>query len=91
MLRPQAQPPLLGIVLRMDDVRVRAVLEELSEHMDDAEELPRALAAWLYALLARLEKPIDADTSSAVRSLYRSCARIRAKQVGCGARLAGMN
>jgi hypothetical protein len=33
---------------------------------------------WFFALLARLDKPIDGDMSSTLRSLFRSLAEIRA-------------
>eukprot|EP00466_Bigelowiella_natans_P010783 jgi/Bigna1/137577/aug1.40_g12285 len=35
--------------------------------------------AWIYSLLAHLEKPIDSEMASCLRSLYRICAEIRAE------------
>eukprot|EP01097_Dermamoeba_algensis_P011008 TRINITY_DN836_c0_g1_i4.p1 TRINITY_DN836_c0_g1~~TRINITY_DN836_c0_g1_i4.p1 ORF type:complete len:310 (-),score=78.69 TRINITY_DN836_c0_g1_i4:430-1359(-) len=34
---------------------------------------------WLFALLVRLEKPLDADSASALHSLMSSCCSLRAK------------
>ncbi len=34
------------------------------------------LAAWLYALLATIDKPLLADTAAALRALHRRCARL---------------
>jgi hypothetical protein len=40
--------------------------------------LSPVLSSWLYALLAKLEKPLHSDLASTLRSLHRSCARLRA-------------
>jgi len=42
----------------------------------------RALGPWLYALLARLEKPLTPDTGSLIRSLVLVAAEERARIVG---------
>jgi hypothetical protein len=46
--------------------------------------LPLARAQWLFALAARLEKPLHADAAAACRGLLRHCAALRAAAVGAG-------
>lgn len=37
---------------------------------------------WLYSLLSRLEKPLHADMTAAIRLLYRTCCQMRAGRGG---------
>jgi survival of motor neuron protein-interacting protein 1 len=46
--------------------------------------LPLARAQWLFALAARLEKPLHADLAAAFRGLLRHCAALRAGLGGGG-------
>jgi hypothetical protein len=39
--------------------------------------LSQAQSAWIYSLLARLEKPLHSDMTAAIRELYRCCCRVR--------------
>ena len=49
-------------------------------------------AAWLYALLSRLEEPLHQDMAAALRSLYRRCQVLRAApEPSPPACLAGLN
>jgi hypothetical protein len=45
-----------------------------------AERLSRVCAVWLFALLAKLDKPINAPVASMLRMLYRRLAAVRATQ-----------
>lgn len=47
----------------------------------DCKDLPLARAQWLFALAARLEKPLHAEHAAAFRGVLRHCAALRA---GCG-------
>ena len=40
-------------------------------------ELTPARGRWLYALLARLEKPLYRETAASIRQLYRRCCALR--------------
>ena len=40
--------------------------------------LPPSVAAWIFALLARLDKPTPPDVASALRQLLRFCCKLRA-------------
>ena len=40
-------------------------------------DLTPARGRWLYALLARLEKPLHRETSASIRQLYRRCCALR--------------
>jgi survival of motor neuron protein-interacting protein 1 len=73
-----ALPPLLSIVLHLDDVTVQALLHH---HIQWFETRPMTAqrAQWFYALLARLEKPLDPDTAASLRTLLRRSAVLRSK------------
>lgn len=43
------------------------------------EQISEAQKEWLFALLGRLEKPLDSDTASSLRSLLRRLTHERAK------------
>jgi len=60
------------------------VVKLLMHHIkwvDRSEAITAHQRLWLFALLARLEKPLDSDTSSTLRSLLRHCTYERAKLV----------
>jgi hypothetical protein len=74
------QQPSLRIIARMGDVRVRAVLEFASAWFRERDSLLcERRARWLFALLAAVELPLDADTAAALMSLYQSLKRLRAR------------
>ena len=43
--------------------------------------MTRHIGLWLYALLCKLDKPINAEVASLLRSLYRHTAEIRSRLV----------
>lgn len=60
------------------------VLAELRSRVDAVtrgEALAGELAAWLYALLAVIELPLDREACGCIRDLLRACAHIRASQL----------
>jgi hypothetical protein len=74
------QQPSMRIIARMGDVRVRAVLEFASGWFRERDSLLcERRARWLFALLAAVELPLDADTAAALMSLYQSLKRLRAR------------
>ncbi len=72
--------PLLHVVLRFDQVYTRQLLNYLIQYTE-AHTLSQPLALWLYALLARLDKPILADTAAMLKALYRRVAILRSRLV----------
>jgi len=77
------RPPTLGVLLRLDDVAVAALLERLVLWLADpppadaarARELDAGTAAWLFALMARIETPVVTGTLASVSDLARYCSR----------------
>eukprot|EP01041_Mallomonas_annulata_P002008 gene2007-3902_t len=64
--------PTPSLLMQFDQVMTQKVL---SHHVSwlERKELSVSRAAWIYALLARLEKPLYQDTAAVVRNLYRIC------------------
>ena len=70
--------PLLRTVLCMDQVTVAALLQHHVALLQPAQALEQLHAQWLFALSAALEKPAHSDVVSALRSLLRRAAVLRA-------------
>ena len=47
--------------------------------LETIREMPPEMGPWIYALLARLEKPLHPDMVATIRSLAFECSRQRAK------------
>lgn len=65
-------------VLAMDQVCVAAVLQRYIQQFHDMPSPSRAQCLWLFALTARLEKPIHADMGASMRALLRKVCALRA-------------
>jgi len=74
----EGQKPLLSMISCMPNHYVEAVLEFQVSWLRKVGWFS-SLGPWLYALLARLEKPLTPDTSSLIRSLALQAARERAR------------
>ncbi|GMF52440.1 unnamed protein product [Phytophthora fragariaefolia] len=76
-----ATPPHLRLLLQFDQVLTRRLLDYhaawLSE--EDATPLSRARAVWIYALLARLDKPVHANVAATIRQILRRCWTLRSE------------
>ncbi|XP_064606926.1 gem-associated protein 2-like isoform X2 [Liolophura sinensis] len=70
-------PPLLSIIVGMDQTSVIRVLEY---HINwfEATGFTTEQGRWFYALLASLEKPLRPEACALLRSLARHCATLRA-------------
>jgi hypothetical protein len=77
---PQNVLPVLSLLLHLDERTVNALL---SQQIRWACKRPvtHLSGAWLYGLLARLEKPLDADVCADIRQLRRRCMELRAELV----------
>ncbi|TYZ60481.1 hypothetical protein PybrP1_006925 [[Pythium] brassicae (nom. inval.)] len=72
-----ATPPHLRLLLQFDQVLTRRLLEYHAEWLEDVTALSRARAVWVYALLARLDKPVHAGVAATIRQLLRRCWHLR--------------
>ena len=70
--------PEVSLLLQLDQVAVRKVLRHLSYYVEEGwSPAAHRRAAWLYALLARLEVPLHRDDAGAVRALLRRLLAVR--------------
>lgn len=72
-----ATPPHLRLLLQFDQVLTRRLLAYHAEWLEDTPALSRARAVWIYALLARLDKPVHAVVAATIRQLLRRCWHLR--------------
>jgi hypothetical protein len=63
--------PLLGILLRLDEVQRAALLRYHISWLERVDGLSLGRAQWLFALSIVVDKPLDAQTSATFRSLLR--------------------
>ncbi|KAF5186207.1 survival motor neuron interacting protein, partial [Thalictrum thalictroides] len=75
--------PMLSTVLRMDAVSRASMLRSGIRSFESMNTLPRNECAWLYALCAVVDTPLDADTGASLRCLLRKCAQIRSEKSDC--------
>jgi survival of motor neuron protein-interacting protein 1 len=72
------RPPTTSLLLQLDQVLVRAVFHHHLHYLVEWRmDLTRDRAMWLYALLARMEKPLHREECVGVRMLLRECCRRR--------------
>lgn len=63
--------PLLGILMRLDEVKRAALLRYHIAWLERVDGLPEERAQWLFALSVVVDKPLDAQTMAAYRALLR--------------------
>ncbi|KAL3760652.1 hypothetical protein ACHAWU_002162 [Discostella pseudostelligera] len=78
----QPHPPTLPLLLQFDQVLTRSIFHH-HVHYYCQYKLPltKARASWIYAILARLEKPLHREECASVRSVLRECCERRWKLV----------
>lgn len=64
-------PPLLGILMQLDEVKRAALLRYHIAWLERVDGLPEGRAQWLFALSVVVDKPLDAQTMAAYRALLR--------------------
>lgn len=69
--------PTVPLILQLDQVLTQRLLIFLIHYLEDNTYLSSACAAWIYALLARVEKPLHRDTVAVLRQLYRKVSLLR--------------
>lgn len=75
-------PPHLRLLLQFDQVLTRRLLEYHTDWLEDESALSRARGVWIYALLARLDKPVHAGVAATIRQLLRHCWLLRSELSG---------
>ncbi|KAE8077193.1 hypothetical protein FH972_015780 [Carpinus fangiana] len=70
--------PQVSAILRMDSVARVSTLKKRISSVETTNTLSRNDCAWLFALCAAVDTPLDGDTVAALRSLLRKCAILRA-------------
>eukprot|EP01018_Ginkgo_biloba_P021050 Gb_13614 [translate_table: standard] len=83
--------PLLPILLSLDEVARAALFKYHVSWLENISSLSKDRALWLFALCTVLDKPLDAETSAAVRALLRKCASLRASKTGDNEELPMLN
>lgn len=68
---PRGHIPTVRLLCQMDQVLVRRVIGHLGYYSEQGWELSKQRAAWIYALLARLEKPVHRDDAAALFALLK--------------------
>lgn len=64
-------PPLLSVLMRLDEVKRAALLRYHIAWLERVDGLPEGRAQWLFALSVVVDKPLDAQTMAAYRALLR--------------------
>ena len=80
-LPPIGYSPSVRLLLQMDQVMVRRVLSHLVHYVRDGWSLSKQRSAWLYALLARLDRPIHRDDAATLYGLLKELTVSRAHLV----------
>ncbi|XP_071698756.1 uncharacterized protein [Rutidosis leptorrhynchoides] len=72
--------PSLQAILEMEPVARVTMLRKRITSMETKSFLCRADCAWLFALCAAIDIPLNADTSASLRCLLRKCATLRSEK-----------
>jgi hypothetical protein len=71
-------PPRVQLLLQMDQVMVRRVLEHFAETAE-SPELSEQVTSWIYGLLARLERPLHGDDAATLYGMLKGLTFSRSK------------
>ena len=76
---PEGHAPSVSLMCQMDQVMIRRVLSHLSYYVHEgwSPETPQK-SAWIYSLLARLERPIHRDDAATLFGLLKKLTLVRA-------------
>ncbi|KAK9048522.1 hypothetical protein SSX86_032513 [Deinandra increscens subsp. villosa] len=72
--------PSLRTIMEMEPRARVTMLRKRITSMEQMSYLGRPDCAWLFALCAAIDTPLDADTSASLRCLLRKCATLRAEK-----------
>ena len=76
---PNGNSPTTSLLCQFDQIIVRRVLSHHLHYISSGWEMTVSRGRWIYALLARLEKPLHMDEASMLCSLLRELCRLRGK------------
>lgn len=76
---PNGYAPTTALLCQFDQIIVRRVLSHHLHYISSGWDMTVARGRWMYALLARLEKPLHMDEASMLCSLLRELCRERRK------------
>lgn len=73
--------PSVSLLLQMDQVMVRRVLNHLTNYINETsvDKRQNGCYVWIYALLARLERPIHRDDAVTLFTLLKRLTQVRSK------------
>lgn len=76
---PEGHAPSVSVICQMDQVMIRRVLSHLSYYVREgwSPATPQK-SAWIYSLLARLERPIHRDEAANLFGLLKKLTQLRA-------------
>jgi survival of motor neuron protein-interacting protein 1 len=78
-LPPEGYSPSVRLLLQMDQIMVRRVLSHLAYYIQDGWSAgSKQRSEWLYALLARLDRPIHRDDAATLYGLLKDLTVTRA-------------
>jgi len=73
--------PLLGIILSLDAVSTRRLLSYFSEWTEELSELNEKYFQWLFAVLCRVDWPIDSEIAWNLRTILKRLCQIRSQLI----------
>jgi len=71
--------PSVRLILQFDQILTRRLLSHLVAYFCDGWPTSTTRLSWIYALLARLEKPLHMEEQATLRNLIRECCKRRAQ------------
>lgn len=74
-------PPKTNDILYLKHHACVAILEFQVSWAESFGTISDAMGKWIYSLLTRIEKPLEPDVSSAIRSFCIVCSRQRAELI----------
>jgi gem associated protein 2 len=75
----EGHPASVKVISQMDQVLVRQILTHLCHYVGQGWKLTAQRTLWIYALLARLEKPVHRDEASTLFGLLKVLTMARSK------------
>jgi hypothetical protein len=71
--------PTTSLLCQFDQIIVRRVISHHLHYITEGYRMSVQRGKWMYALLARLEKPLHRDEASSLSSLLRELCRLRSE------------
>jgi len=75
---PSGHKPTTTLLCQFDQIIIRRVLAHHVYYLSEGWSFTEPRGRWIYALLARMEKPLHSEDASTLRGLLRDLCRLRA-------------